>query len=42
MFQISNLDSVAGSDGDYEDHPDGKWQSGASVSLLLALSMLDG
>ena len=42
LFQISNLSSVAGSDGDYDDHSDGQWQIGASVSLLLALSMVDG
>ena len=39
------LNCVAGLDGDYKDiadHPDEGKQIRASVSLLLALSMLDG
>ena len=47
LFQKYDLNCLAGSDGDYEepaDHLDGglRGQIGASVSLLLALSMLDG
>ena len=45
FFQRSDLNCDAGSNGYCEesaDHPDEGRQIGASVSLLLALSMLDG
>ena len=45
FFQISDLNCDVGSNGYCEesaDHPDEGRQIGASVSLLLALSMLDG
>ena len=44
FFQIGDLDCDPGPEWYYEDpmdHTNRGWQIGASVSLLLALSMLD-